>query len=78
MDEIKNRTRQQKNVTPTQALSEEVEEKENKENNKKIERKRVSFDIRTDLHKALKMQALVQEKNIYLLIEEALEEYLNK
>ena len=43
-----------------------------------MERKRVSFDIRTDLHKELKMQALVQEKNIYILIEEALERYLKE
>ncbi|MED4301267.1 hypothetical protein P9204_12765, partial [Geobacillus stearothermophilus] len=45
---------------------------------KKVERKRVSFDIRTDLHKELKMQSILQEKNIYLLIEEALEKYLNE
>lgn len=45
---------------------------------KKVERKRVSFDIRTDLHKELKMQSILQEKNIYLLIEEAVEKYLNE
>ncbi len=79
-DDMKNRTRQQKNITPTQALSEDIGEKENDQNKnqKKVERKRVSFDIRTDLHKELKTQAVVQEKNIYLLIEEALETYLNK
>nr|WP_236620470.1 hypothetical protein [Geobacillus sp. MAS1] len=43
-----------------------------------MERKRVSFDIRTDLHKELKMQSILQEKNIYLLIEEAVEKYLNE
>ena len=43
-----------------------------------MERKRVSFDIRTDLHKQLKMQAILQEKNIYLLIEEAIEKYLKE
>lgn len=47
-----------------------------KEGNK-VERKRVSFDLRTDLHKELKLQALLQEKNIYILIEEALEQYLH-
>jgi hypothetical protein len=30
------------------------------------------------LHKELKMQALLQDKNIYILIEEALEKYLSE
>jgi hypothetical protein len=81
--------RQQKVITPSQVLAETVGEKENnvdlnQENNetrkeeKKVERKRVSFDLRTDLHKELKMQALLQDKNIYILIEEALEKYLSE
>lgn len=84
--------RQQKTITPTQALAETVGEENKEEKNvssnqeiietrkeeKKVERKRVSFDLRTDLHKELKMQALVQEKNIYILIEEALEKYLSE
>lgn len=76
IEDIKNRTRQQKNVTPTQALSEEIEERESSK--KTLERKRVSFDLRTDLHKELKMQSLIQEKNIYIIIEEALENYLSE
>ena len=83
--------RNQRVITPSQVLAESVgEETNNDENNvalkqetnetrkeeKKVERKRVSFDLRTDLHKELKMQALLQEKNIYILIEEALEKYL--
>lgn len=89
VNDIKNLKRQQKVITPSQVLAETVGEEEinvdlNKENNetrkegKKVERKRVSFDLRTDLHKELKMQALIQEKNIYILIEEALEKYLNE
>ena len=80
--------RQQKIITPTQALAETVGEENNvdskkeinetRKEEKKVERKRVSFDLRTDLHKELKMQALVQEKNIYILIEEALERYLKE
>lgn len=84
--------RQQKVITPTQALAEVVGEDTSQETNvdskqeineprkeeKKVERKRVSFDLRTDLHKELKMQALIQEKNIYILIEEALEKYLQE
>lgn len=85
INDIKNMKRKQKVVSPTQALSEVVEGTDisftNQPNraqvqNKKIERKRVSFDLRIDLHKELKMQALIQEKNIYNLIEEALEKYL--
>jgi hypothetical protein len=77
--------RQQKPLSPSQVLAEEVEENNvetNKENNErrkeetKIERKRVSFDLRTDLHKELKLQSIVQDKNIYILIEEALDRYL--
>ena len=81
--------RQQRVITPSQVLAETVGEKENnvdlkqetnetRKEEKKVERKRVSFDLRTDLHKELKMQALLQDKNIYILIEEALEKYLSE
>jgi hypothetical protein len=92
VNDIKNMKRQQKIITPAQALAETVGEETKQETNvssneeiiearkevKKVERKRVSFDLRTDLHKKLKMEALVQEKNIYILIEEALEKYLKE
>ncbi|WP_445491517.1 hypothetical protein [Niallia sp. 03133] len=79
VNDIKNRRRLQKTVTPTQALSQEVEEKNvSSKMEKKVERKRVSFDLRTDLHKQLKMQSILEEKSIYLLIEEALEKYLSE
>jgi len=88
VNDIKNIKRQQKVITPAQALAETVGEETNVPSNeeiietrkeeKKVERKRVSFDLRTDLHKELKMEALVQEKNIYILIEEALERYLKE
>lgn len=81
--------RKQRVITPSQVLAETVGEEEKETNvvlkqeinetrkeEKKVERKRVSFDLRTDLHKELKMQALLQDKNIYILIEEALEKYL--
>jgi len=80
--------RQQKVITPSQVLTETIEEvkkvdskeqiNKTRKEEKKVERKRVSFDLRTDLHKELKMQALMQEKNIYILVEEALEKYLNE
>lgn len=80
VNDIKNKMRNQKQVTPTQVLTENVGEETNVgvKEEKKIERKRVSFDLRTDLHKELKMQSLLKEKNIYLLIEDALEKYLNE
>lgn len=76
--------RKQKVMTPAQALTASVGEETNEEISKmrrvgkRVERKRVSFDLRTDLHKELKMQSLIQEKNIYILIEEALENYLKE
>jgi hypothetical protein len=83
VNDIKHMKRQQKVITPAQALAETVGEEIQDKNKirkgvKKVERKRVSFDLRTDLHKELKMQALIQEKNIYILIEEALEKYLEE
>ena len=87
VNDIKNMKRKQKVITPSQVLAETVGEEEKETNvdlkqeinetrkeEKKVERKRVSFDLRTDLHKELKMQALLQDKNIYNLIEEALGE----
>jgi hypothetical protein len=89
VNDIKNLKRQQKVITPTQALAEVVGKEENnvssnQEKSKKtkeeikIGRKRVSFDLRTDLYKALKMEAIIQEKNMYIIIEEALEKYLKE
>lgn len=91
INDIKNMKRQQKVITPSQALAETIgdemkqehtipanKEIKKRKGEKKVERKRVSFDLRTDLHKELKMAALVQEKNIYILIEEALEKYLKE
>ena len=84
IDEIKNLKRQQKIVSPSQVLSEEIKEGTNErikeENNVslKIERKRVSFDLRTDIHQELKLQSVIQDKNIYILIEEALMNYLKQ
>ncbi|SFD03680.1 hypothetical protein SAMN05443252_1183 [Bacillus sp. OV322] len=83
VNDIKSKMRSKKHISPSFALNEEVLPEETKERlnsgkkeEKKKDRKRVSFDLRTDLHKELKMQSLLQEKNIYLLIEEALEQYL--
>ena len=78
VNDTKNRIRRQKQTTPSAVLAEPINEESNVvlKEEKKIERKRVSFDLRTDLHKQLKMQSIMQEKNIYILIEEALDNYL--
>jgi hypothetical protein len=79
VNDIKNLKRQQKVVTPTQALAEVVGEEENKEKTNKeskVERKRITVDIRTELYKQWKMQSLIEEKNMYSILEEALETYL--
>jgi hypothetical protein len=89
VNDIKNLKRQQKVITPTQALAEVVGKEENNVSSNEVknkktkeeikrERKRVSFDLRTDLYKALKMEAIIQEKNMYIIIEEALEKYLKE
>ncbi len=84
IDNIKNKTRNNKKVTPAQVLTSDESNIGTKEEinvgrmeERKVERKRVSFDLRTDLHKELKLQSIVQDKNIYLLIEEALDKYLS-
>ncbi|PZX02413.1 hypothetical protein C7437_1115 [Psychrobacillus insolitus] len=76
IDEIKDLKRQQKIVSPSQVLSEEIKEGNNV--SLKVERKRVSFDLRTDIHQELKMQSVIQDKNIYILIEDALMNYLKQ
>lgn len=74
IDDIKDRKRKDSSITPTGALSEPIQNK-NRRKEGNTERKRVSFDIRVDLHKKLKMESAVQDKNIYVLIEEALEKH---
>lgn len=76
IDEIKNLKRQQKIVSPSQVLSEEIKEENNVSS--KVERKRVSFDLRTDIHQELKLQSVIQDTNIYILIEEDLINYLKQ
>lgn len=51
------------------------EEVKNEEMNK---RKRASFDLDADLLKQLKIKAVVEEKNIYELVEQAIKEFLEK
>jgi len=77
IDEIKNLKRQQnKTITPAQVISENIDKKEENNVSSRLERKRVSFDLRTDLHQELKLQSVIQHRKIYEMIEEALEQYL--
>ncbi|WP_338782470.1 hypothetical protein [Metabacillus sp. FJAT-52054] len=43
-----------------------------------VVRKRASFDLDVDLLKQLKIQAVVQDKNIYEMVETAIRKYLNE
>jgi hypothetical protein len=84
-NDIKSKMRGQKHISPTFALNQEVGETQTqnedlnvrRKQETKVDRKRVSFDLRTDLHRELKMQSLLHEKNIYIMIEEALEKYIS-
>lgn len=78
LEETKISSNQENNISSLEEknVSSKQEKKKGRKEENKIERKRVSFDLRTDLHKELKLQALIQEKNIYSLIEEALDKYL--
>lgn len=41
-------------------------------------RKRYSFDLDTGLMKQMKVHSVLQEKNVYELMEDAIRDYLNK
>lgn len=66
--------------TPKEENNEPPKEETKKTTNveKKIERKRVSFDLRTDLHKKFKMLSIEEDENIYILIERAMERFLEE
>ena len=44
----------------------------------KVERRRFSFDLRQDLHRDLKMQCLLDDSNMYEVIEMLIENYLEE
>lgn len=45
---------------------------------KNVVRKRSSFDIDAELLKKLKIQAILEERNIYEIVEESIKDYLKK
>lgn len=49
-----------------------------KEPSHEVERKRFSFDLRTDLQRQLKLQCIMDDKSMYETIEELIEAYLNE
>ena len=49
-----------------------------KSNETKNERKRASFDLDAELLKQLKIRAVIEDKNIYELVEQAIKEFLAK
>ena len=60
-------------------MSEEIKEvMSTKTEEQKNERKRASFDLDAQLLKQLKIKAVVEDKNIYELVEQAIKEFLKK
>lgn len=69
-NELTNEKAEAKNTTE-QPNNETTEEQ-------KITRKRVSFDLDVALMKQIKIKSVMDERNLYELVEEALQDYLNK
>lgn len=83
-EEINEPSKEETNVSTNEPRKEETkvptleEPKQTTKEEKKIERKRVSFDIRTDLHREFKMMSILEDENIYILIERAMERFLEE
>ena len=50
----------------------------NVQTNQKVERRRFSFDLRPELHRQLKMQCLLDDTNMYEVLESIIEQYLDE
>ncbi|MHC0036899.1 hypothetical protein [Pseudoneobacillus sp. C159] len=81
IDDIKN-LKKSRTVSPLTAISEELvplnEEINVGSKEESFERKRVSFDLRTDLHKELKILSTIKGINIYIMLEDAIKNYLEQ
>ncbi|MBX4164448.1 hypothetical protein [Priestia megaterium] len=69
------------NVTKNKTNKETKKQSSNKtmnETTKEQMRKRASFDIDKELLKRLKIASVIEEKNVYEIVEEALRAYLDK
>lgn len=85
---MKQEIKQEENLTIQQGMKQGKNQTIKKEENKSTrilrnkeknrERRRVSIDLRVDLYKEFKMMAMVQDENIYELVEEAMESFLKK
>ena len=78
IDEIINETTNE--TTNKKAEAQNRTEQRNNETTEeqKIVRKRVSFDLDVSLMKQLKIKSVMDERNLYELVEDALQDYLNK
>lgn len=65
------RTKVDKNEGSKEEMNLKIEHQKN-------ERKRASFDLDADLLKQIKIKAVVEDKNIYELVEQAIKEFLLK
>lgn len=74
-------TNERKNVVTNEGKNIRTNESNNvgtKEQTKVVVRKRASFDIDVDLLKELKVQAVLQDKNVYEMVEQAIRKYLRE
>lgn len=65
-----------KTIEPINDMNEQTNEPTNEPT--RVVRKRQSFDIDVSLMKKLKIEAVLREKNMYEIVEEAIRQYLNK
>lgn len=75
----RNKTKELNNNSASEQNNEVRETmKQDMDKTTEVERKRASFDLRPALIKQLKIKAVTEDRNLYELVEEAIEEYLNK
>ncbi|OJE20653.1 hypothetical protein BAQ46_22770 [Bacillus paranthracis] len=65
------KTKVDNNKGDKESMNETIKDTKNK-------RKRASFDIDVDLLKQLKVKAVLEEKNLYDLVEQAIKDFLDK
>lgn len=70
--------KKQENIVDAEPLNVNTKERTNERSNVETKRVRKAFDLREDLHKRLKQFAVREDTLMYLIVEEAIQEYLDK
>lgn len=76
----KNEPKESKNVRSNDVTDKTKEEIiiVQREETSEVKRKRSSFDVEVDLLKELKILAIIEEKNVYEIVNDAIRDYLSK